>query len=216
MVRCFTAILHTKGEIEKIVYLKDWEYDDNLIIVVNTDGTETPLPEYMKNVAKHKFYKDEFLLITRIFDNRIKAFINNILMANESVEHYSYRIEFQVRGLPHLHGVFWLNEEAVKNYKDENGDFTENVTELIDKWVSCSLQTGNPHLDAVVQEVNVHNHTKSCQKGGLGCRFDFPRLPSEETLIANPIADDELETEESKKKLESSKLILKEVKGQID
>ena len=48
-----TAILHTKGEVEKIVYLKDWEYDDNLIIVVNTDGTETPLPEYMKNVAKH-------------------------------------------------------------------------------------------------------------------------------------------------------------------
>ena len=86
-----TAILHTKGEIEKIVYLKDWEYDDNLIIVVKTNGTETPLPEYMKNEAKHKFYKDEFLLITRIFDNRVKAFINHILMANADVEHYSYR-----------------------------------------------------------------------------------------------------------------------------
>ena len=93
-----TAILHTKGEIDKIVFLKDWQDDDNLILVVKTDGTETPLPQYMRTEAKHKFYKDEFLLITRIFDNRIKAFTNNILMANESVEHYSYRIEFQVRG----------------------------------------------------------------------------------------------------------------------
>ena len=71
------------------------------------------------------------------------------------------------------------------------------------------------HDDALVKDVNVHNHTKSCQKGGLGCRFDFPRLPSEETLIANPIADDELETEESKKKLEHSKQILKTVKDKL-
>ena len=87
-----TAILHSKGGIEKIVYLKDWEYDDNLILVVKTDGTEIPLPEYMKKEGNSKFYKDEFLLITRIFDNRVKAFISHILMANADVEHYSYRI----------------------------------------------------------------------------------------------------------------------------
>ena len=56
-----TAILHSKGMVEKIIYLKDWEYDSNLILVVTTDGTEIPLPEYMKTIAKHKFYKDEFL-----------------------------------------------------------------------------------------------------------------------------------------------------------
>ena len=90
-----TAILHSQGGIEKIVYLKDWEYDDNLILVVHKkDGKiqETPLPEYMENEVKSKFYKDEFLLITRIFDNRVKAFISHILMANADVEHYSYRI----------------------------------------------------------------------------------------------------------------------------
>ena len=32
----------------------------------------------MKNEPKAKFYIDEFLLITRIFDNRVKAFISNI------------------------------------------------------------------------------------------------------------------------------------------
>ena len=91
-----TAILHSKGGIEKIIYLKDWEYDDNLILVVTRNERdeliETPLPEYKEKNVNSKFYKDEFLLITRIFDNRVKAFISHILMANADVEHYSYRI----------------------------------------------------------------------------------------------------------------------------
>ena len=118
-----TAILHSKGKIDKIVYLKDWEFDDNLILVVTKDGKEIPLPEFMKNEPKAKFYKDEFLLITRIFDNRVKAFINNILMANPDVEHFSYCIELQVTGLPHLHGVFWLTEKAIKKCKMTMGIF---------------------------------------------------------------------------------------------
>ena len=170
----------------------------------------------MKSIPKAKFYKDEFLLITRIFDNRVKAFISTILMANPDVEHYSYRIEFQMRGLPHLHGVFWLNQDAVEKYKDDKtGDFKDNVTELVDKWVSCSLDTGNENLDALVKEVNVHNHTKSCQKGGVECRFSFPRLPSNFTLVAHPISEEDLKKEEIKTKLKTSKKILEDVKKKL-
>ena len=89
-----TSILHSQGCIDKIIYQKGWEYDEKLILVVDKDGKEMSLPEYLKKEvhAKYKFYKDEFLLITRIFDNRVKAFITHILMANKDVEHYSYRI----------------------------------------------------------------------------------------------------------------------------
>ena len=91
-----TSILHSQGNIEKIIYQKGWEYDENLILVVTKDKQEWKLPDYLKNSPemrdKHKLYKDEFLLITRIFDNRVKAFISHILMANKDVEHYSYRI----------------------------------------------------------------------------------------------------------------------------
>ena len=91
-----TSILHSHGKIDKIIYQKGWEYDENLILVVTKDKQEWKLPDYLKNSPemrdKHKLYKDEFLLITRIFDNRVKAFISQILMANKDVEHYSYRI----------------------------------------------------------------------------------------------------------------------------
>ena len=81
-------------------------------------------------------------MITRMFDNEVKSFIKNILM-NHNVAYHCYRIEFQARGMPHLHGVFWLPPEIVDNYS-ENGVFDKDkVTDLIDEWISCSIITGD-------------------------------------------------------------------------
>ena len=90
-------------------------------------------------------------------------------------------IEFLIRGLPHFHGVFWLNQDALKKYKDENGDFKDNLTELIS--VSVSLDTKYAPLNNLVKQVNVHIHTNLCKKGSNTCMFSFPRLPSNETLL---------------------------------
>ena len=89
-----------------------------------------------------RYLKKYYVLITRMFDDRVKAFIKNILM-NHRVENYSYRIEFQARGMPHVHGVFWLKQEDIKDYKNNDDGFdNERVPSLIDEWVSCSLDTG--------------------------------------------------------------------------
>ena len=156
------------------------------------------------------------MLITRIFDNRVKAFIA-LLKATGKVANYTYRIEFQIRGMPHLQGVFWLKEEEIKPCKDENGDYIdEKVSEMIDTWISCSLDTGDKELDKLVAEVNVHGHTNSCQKGKqIGCRFNYPKLPSKRTLIAYPISPD-LNDEEKKKELKRSKAILIKVKDRLE
>ena len=101
--------------------------------------------------------------------------------------------------MPHAHGVIWLKEETVWPYLKENGEFDlEKVPELIDFWTSCSLDTGDEDLNNTVKEVNVHHHTKSCQKKGF-CRFNFPRLPSKRTIIATPLEMPENETTEEKK-----------------
>ena len=125
-----------------------------------------------------------------------------------------FLIEFQIRGLPHLHGVFWLNQDALKKYLDENGDFKDNITELIDKWVSVSLDTKCTPLNDLVKQVNVHNHTNSCKKGSNTCRFSFPRLPSYATLIANSIHELSSKEEQMdiKKMLNAVKLKKNEIK----
>ena len=55
-------------------------------------------------------------------------------------------------------------------------------------WISCSLKTGDPKLDRIVEDVNTHKgHTKSCRKHGTKCRFNFPRPTSNKTILAKPI-----------------------------
>ena len=46
-----------------------------------------------------------------------------------------------------------------------------------------------------MKEVNVHKHTKSCKRGKNPCRFSFPKLPSDRTLIFNPISEEEFREE---------------------
>ena len=52
--------------------------------------------------SKHELFRESSFLITRMFDERVKSFIKNILMANAEDQvqyrYYSYRVEFQARG----------------------------------------------------------------------------------------------------------------------
>ena len=122
------------------------------------------------------------------------------MTANGDIANYSYRIEFQIRGMPHVHGVFWLKKEIIDRFKKGDEFDDQEVPKLIDKWITCSLDTGDLVLNKLVSEVNTHRHTKSCRRSNLACRFNFPRLPSKKTLIARPIS-----SEFTEKKIPSKK-----------
>ena len=87
------------------------------------------------------------------------------MTATGEVAYFSYSIEFPIRGLPHVHGVFWLQKDLIDKciVGDEFDD--KEIVKLIEKWINCSLNTGDPKLEKLISEVNVHRHTKSCQKG---------------------------------------------------
>ena len=64
-----------------------------------------PLWKYVSEdmlCSKHELFKESTFLITIMFDERVKSFIKNILMANADDQvkfrYYSYRVEFQARG----------------------------------------------------------------------------------------------------------------------
>ena len=151
------------------------------------------------------FMKDHFVLLTRMFDSRVKAFLTHILKKS-GIESYSYRIEFQMRGMPHVHGIGWFDKSLVAKYKNPDGSFTEDVTKLVEEWVSVSLQNDDKELNDIVQKVQVHRHRKSCIKHKKisdqstnkankilleeNCRFGFPKPPSEKTIVADLTPDD--------------------------
>ena len=69
-----------------------------------------PLWEYVNedmSCSKHELFRESTFLITLMFDERVKSFIKNILMANADDQvkfrYYSYRVEFQARGNNFFH-----------------------------------------------------------------------------------------------------------------
>ena len=67
---------------------------------------------------------------------------------------------------------------------------------LVDAFINCSLKN---NLVAIVKEVQIHRHSKSCRKYGTKCRFHFPRYPSDRTIIAQPLNKSDFETDEAYK-----------------
>ena len=143
----------------KIHYKDDWDGSAEKVTVtqVNEHGeleSTMSLPEYQKwyfdqkKISMTDFLKDHFVLITRIFDKRVKDFITEV-MKKRGIVNYCYRVEFQMRGLPHIHGVAWLNPEKLKDCLDKNGLFREDkdgekhLIKLIDEWIKCSLEFGH-------------------------------------------------------------------------
>ena len=202
----YLNIFRRKGY--KIDYPDDWDGHDEDILV---EGV--PIWTYINEVmsdTKHALFKDYVFLITRLFDARVKSFIKNILMAggNDKVpfKYFSYRVEFQARGMPHIHGVAWISPEYLHKNK-LNGhlcDLDENkLIDLVESLVTCEIPENDENLKNLVQS-QMHGHTGSCLKYNGKCRYGFPKLPSEKTIVAQPLPET-LDKEERKKMLEDAK-----------
>lgn len=100
----FLTLLMREGYDVKIP--DNWDgYESTLLV----EGKE--LWDYINNEMadkKHKLFQEYTLLISRLFDARVHAFINHILLGRGKdqvpISFFSYRVEFQARGLPHIHG----------------------------------------------------------------------------------------------------------------
>jgi hypothetical protein len=125
----------------------------------------------------------------RHFQYRLNAFFNDFLKSNANplgeMEDYVIRVEFQARGSPHAHNVIWI-----KNAPKFGHDSDEEVCKFIDNYVSCAIPEKDCKLKELVLSLQQHKHSSYCKRG-RSCRFHFPQPPSVETLIAQPITDDD-------------------------
>ena len=80
---------------------------EDCIFVGSSDGP-VPLWEFVDSMteSKSELLSDYIFLVTRHFDERVKSFLKNILMAPKSnektevpIDFYNYRVEYQLRGL---------------------------------------------------------------------------------------------------------------------
>ena len=96
-----------------------------------------------------------------------------------------------------------MNEETFE-YKTDNIEFLDHI----DQHVTCQIPNNDPKLKKLVEDLQKHKCTHTCKKKGPDCRFGFPRLPSNRTLVTEPInKNNESEMEDYKE----GKAILKQM-----
>ena len=160
------------------------------------NGRWMPLEEFLSTEAdksRHEYVRENVMTLTRIFNQRVKAFFKEIVLAKDSpmsVHRYSYKVEFQNRGAPHVHGVLWLNLgklERQEKFRGAKSAFIklrkgtplspsdrEVVCRMVDEFSTVSLCPEEVGADVVqkVKDVNTHHHTKkACKKENRpGCR----------------------------------------------
>ena len=103
------------------------------------------------------------------------AFLKGLSKPIGEVVDYFWRVEFQLRGSPHIHSLWWV--KVAPNLQTVEGLC------LIDQYITTRIppEGEDDELRGLVMRLQRHKHTHTCQKNGRhGCRFDYPKQPSPE------------------------------------
>jgi hypothetical protein len=131
----------------------------------------------------------------RNFDHRFRALLNLILkpeggiFAPYKLKDWFSRLEFQMRGSPHSHGLYWV--EGAPEFIEGDLESEKSCVEFIDKFITCERAEDGKMESLIGYQLHKHSHT--CEKKikkGEKCRFGFPKPPFDETCILIPISQD--------------------------
>ena len=125
----------------------------------------------------------------RFFNHRVQKFLRLIVMGPHSpfgkVGDFFYRVEFQKRGSPHVHGFLWI-EDAPNIASSKH----EEICTYLDQHISCSSDVPEKDLPYVLSQK--HSHSKTCKrmmKNKPTCRFGAPWPPMPYTMVLEPLED---------------------------
>ena len=111
----FAAILLEKGYSINIKVAPKDGVPTPEIEARSAGGAWKPIKQFIAEdveESNHELIRGNVLTATRYFHQRVKLFINKIVMAKSNplcAKYYSYKVEFQQRGAAHVHGIIWLN-----------------------------------------------------------------------------------------------------------
>jgi hypothetical protein len=90
-----------------------------------------------------------------------------------------WRIEYQQRGLPHVHMLFWTDCDTsdvqqidrIVNARYQESSVLENERQMVSDY------------KIIIKHFQVHHHTRWCQIRGGKCKFGYPKPVNHTTEI---------------------------------
>ena len=136
----------------------------------------------------------------------VQLFIHDVLKSSVApigeIADYFYRVEFQQRGSPHIHGLFWIKDAP--QYEKHS---SEEVVTFADKFIICHKPNSSSEMGNLTN-LQMHRHAKTCKRSGNNiCRFNFPLPPMPGTIILKPLEESYHDEKESKLMKENSEKI---------
>jgi len=128
----------------------------------------------------------------RHFDHRQRALFNCLLkpaaglFAPYKLKEYFTRLEFQMRGSPHSHGLYWIENAPV--YQESDPNSLQACVKFIDEFITCE-RCEDEEMEPIIG-YQIHKHSQTCWKNarkGKQCRFGFPKPPMDATTILSPL-----------------------------
>ena len=147
------------------------------------DLSKLDVPMY----ARHNHFRFK-ALFDNLFKNRKEA--EGIF---GKLEHYWYRIEYQMRGAPHCHMLLWIKDAPTLETSTE-----EEVIKFIDGKITCRMPdpTTEPDLYNLVVKNQSHYCNPYCTKSFIQhkkvktrCRFGFPLDSRRESVLNKELLD---------------------------
>lgn len=143
---------------------------------------------------RYRLIRSDAVTCARYFDYRfrqmLKIFkVSGGIFDEHFVKHFYWRVEFQQRGSPHIHGMFWLTNAPKIDL--QNPLTFPDAIDFIDKYISTDGSVG--HLENYLG-YQKHNHSCSCTReirGQQVCRFGIPYPPMPSTQILLPLPENE-------------------------
>lgn len=114
------------------------------------------------------------------------------------LQDYFTRVEYQVRGSPHSHGIYWVKNAP--RYIPENEESKLACEAFIDEFITC---VRDESLEGLIG-YQLHKHSHTCyKKRGLTqrCRFGYPVPPMDKTRILTPLQTPDKEASKNYKTL---------------
>ncbi|XP_055685061.1 uncharacterized protein LOC129791128 [Lutzomyia longipalpis] len=120
---------------------------------------------------------------------------------------YFERVEFQMRGSPHMHILLWCKD--IPDFDQNNPESVEKTIKFIDKIATCKYK--DPKKFPLIKR-QMHRHSETCYKGKRKrCRFNIPIPPMDKTEILWPFTEEESKLQN----LENLKLIYVKIENEV-
>ena len=125
------------------------------------------------NKNRHEYIRENVLNLTRIFNQRVKAFIREVVLAKGSpmcVQRFTYKTEFQNRGAAHVHGVLWVNMNKMERLCQlRNGELVSEA-QLSQEKIKKKIQRNRENI----QDIKENKPFKGLKKAFTKLRTGEP------------------------------------------